>query len=87
MGHAPKPAYLSCTLLSLTGLAHLQVNEEPGTYFWHGHSGMEKVDSFFGPLIVRPAGPEPLRYDEERVLLLTDNYHQESAPLTFGLNR
>lgn len=61
--------------------------EEPGTYFWHGHSGTEKVDSFFGPLIVRPRGPEPVRYNEERVLLLTDNYHEEAAPLTFGLNR
>jgi FtsP/CotA-like multicopper oxidase with cupredoxin domain len=65
----------------------VQVNEEPGTYFWHGHSGTEKVDSFFGPLIVRPRGPEPVRYDEEHVLLLTDNYHEEAAPLTFGLNR
>lgn len=61
--------------------------EEPGTYFWHGHSGMEKVDSFYGPLIVRPAGPEPVRYDEERTLLLSDNYHEEAAPLSFGLNR
>ena len=48
---------------------------------------MEKVDSFFGPLIVRPSGPEPVKYDEERILLLTDNYHQGSTPLTVGLNR
>lgn len=68
-------------------LAYFQVNEEPGTYFWHGHAGVEKVDNFFGPLIVRPQGPEPIRYDEERILLLTDNYHEEAAPLTFGLNR
>ena len=66
-----------------------QVNEEPGTYFWHGHAGMEKVDSFFGPLIVHPppGAPAPAQYDEERILLLSDNYHAESAPLTFALNR
>ena len=64
-----------------------QVNEEPGTYFWHGHSGMEKVDGFFGPLIVRPRGPEPFQYDEERILLLDDNYHEQAGPLSFRLNR
>lgn len=64
-----------------------QVNEEPGTYFWHGHAGMEKMDGFFGPLLVRPRGPEPFQYDEERVLLLDDNYHETASPLTFGLNR
>ena len=66
-----------------------QVNEQPGTYFWHGHSGMEKVDGLYGPLIVRPrsAGEEPFQYDEERILLLSDNYHDTSASLTFPLNR
>ncbi|CAL8462933.1 g2467 [Coccomyxa elongata] len=64
-----------------------QVNEEPGTYFWHGHSGNEKVDGFSGPLIVRPAGPEPFMYDEERVLYLSDNYHTSATALTFPLNR
>ena len=50
---------------------------------------MEKVDSFYGPLIVRPppGAPEPAKYNEERILLLADNYHAESAPLTFALNR
>jgi hypothetical protein len=33
---------------------HAQVNEPPGTYFWHGHSGSERVDGLTGPLIVRP---------------------------------
>ena len=64
-----------------------QVNEEPGTYFWHGHAGVEKVDGFFGPLIVRPRGAEPFQYDEERILLLDDNYHEAAGPLSFRLNR
>lgn len=64
-----------------------QVNEQPGTYFWHGHAGNEKVDGFTGPLIVRPAGPEPFTYDEERVLFLSDNYHTSATALTFPLNR
>ncbi len=66
----------------------LQVNEQPGTYFWHGHSGMEKVDGLYGPLIVRPRnGIEPFQYDEERILLLSDDYHDTSGSLTFPLNR
>lgn len=64
-----------------------QVNEQPGTYFWHGHAGNEKVDGFFGPLIVRPAGPEPFQYDEEKTLVLSDNYHTTASALTFPLNR
>ncbi|KAK9907756.1 hypothetical protein WJX75_009340 [Coccomyxa subellipsoidea] len=64
-----------------------QVNEQPGTYFWHGHAGNEKVDGFVGPLIVRPAGPEALTYDEEMVLFLSDNYHTSATALTFPLNR
>ena len=63
------------------------MNEEPGTYFWHGHAGVEKVDGFFGPLIVRPRGAEPFQYDEERILLLDDNYHEAAGPLSFRLNR
>ena len=67
----------------------LQVIEEPGTYFWHGHAGMEKVDSLFGPLIVLPppGAPAIAQYDDERTLLLTDNYHGEATLLAAALNR
>ena len=70
-------------------LALLQVMEEPGTYFWHGHAGMEKVDSLFGPLIVLPprGAPAIAQYDDERTLLLTDNYHGEATLLAAALNR
>ena len=47
------------------------------------------MDQLFGPLIVHPpaGAPEPAQYDEDRILLLTDNYHEEAAPLAFALNR
>jgi len=63
------------------------VEETPGTYWWHGHAGVERVDGFYGPLIVRPAGPEPFAYDEERLLLLADHFHGQANPMTFRLNR
>ena len=31
-----------------------QVHEQPGTYFLHGHSSVERADGLQGPLIVRP---------------------------------
>jgi L-ascorbate oxidase len=60
-----------------------------GTYLWHGHSGSERVDGFYGPLIVATAGPDPLAdlYDEEIVLLLSDWYHSTGADLEMPLNR
>ncbi|GAB4813291.1 hypothetical protein N2152v2_000337 [Parachlorella kessleri] len=67
-----------------------QVNEPPGTYVWHGHSGAERTDGLSGPLIVRPKpGSTALYppYDEERTLLLTDWYHTQAAALAMSLNR
>ena len=63
------------------------MDETPGTYWWHGHAGVERVDGFYGPLIVRPNGPEALVYDEERTLLISDNFHGQANAMTFGLNR
>ena len=63
------------------------MDETPGTYWWHGHAGVERVDGFYGPLIVRPNGTEALAYDEERTLLISDNFHGQANAMTFGLNR
>ena len=68
-------------------LASPQVDETPGTYWWHGHAGVERVDGFYGPLIVRPDGPEALVYDEERTLLISDSFHGQANAMAFGLNR
>ena len=59
--------------LPQTPFCQAQVNAA-GTYLWHGHSGSERVDGFYGPLIVDTAGPDPFAdlYDEEIVLLLSD---------------
>lgn len=66
-----------------------QVNEMPGTYFWHGHAGADKVDGLSGPLIVLPRGdtPVPLEYDGEHILYLEDWWHTAAGPLSMPLNR
>eukprot|EP00884_Botryococcus_braunii_P020031 jgi/Botrbrau1/6711/Bobra.0324s0002.1 len=65
----------------------MQVNESPGTYWWHGHGGVEAVDGLYGPLIVRPKGEEPLKYDDEIILMVGDWFHDQAAQMAVRLNR
>ncbi|KAL4428183.1 hypothetical protein ABPG75_002272 [Micractinium tetrahymenae] len=68
-----------------------QVNEMPGTYFWHGHTGADRGDGLAGLVIVHPRKgdtlPVAVQYDEERTLFLSDWWHTSSAALAMPLNR
>ncbi|PKB19043.1 L-ascorbate oxidase [Novosphingobium kunmingense] len=44
----------------------------PGTYWYHSHSGMQEAVGLYGPLIIDPAGPDPIQSDREHVLILAD---------------
>lgn len=43
-----------------------------GTYWYHSHSGMQEAMGHFGPIIIDPAGEDPVVYDREHVLMLSD---------------
>ncbi len=43
-----------------------------GTYWYHSHSGLQEQLGHYGPLIVDPAGADPVAYDREYVLVLSD---------------
>ena len=43
-----------------------------GTYWYHSHSGMQEAVGLFGPLVIDPAGVDPVGYDREHVLVLSD---------------
>ena len=45
---------------------------QAGTYWWHSHSGMQEQSGHYGPLIIDPAGPDPIEADREYVLLLSE---------------
>ena len=45
---------------------------QSGTYWYHSHSGMQEQSGHYGPLIIDPAGPEPVAYDREYILLLSE---------------
>lgn len=43
-----------------------------GTYWYHSHSGMQEATGLFGPLIIDPREPDPVRQDREHVIVLSD---------------
>ena len=43
-----------------------------GTYWYHSHSGLQEQTGVYGPLIIDPAGDDPVGYDREFVVLLSD---------------
>ena len=43
-----------------------------GTYWYHSHSGLEEQQGHYGPIIIDPAGADPVAYDREHVIVLSD---------------
>jgi CopA family copper-resistance protein len=46
---------------------------QSGTYWYHSHSAYQEEDGVYGPLVIDPAGPDPVGYDREHVLVLSDH--------------
>ena len=44
-----------------------------GTYWYHSHSGLQEQEGHYGPIIIDPAGPDPVAYDREHVIVLADH--------------
>jgi CopA family copper-resistance protein len=45
---------------------------QSGTYWYHSHSGLQEQMGHYGPIIIDPAGPDPVAYDREYVIMLGD---------------
>ena len=45
---------------------------QSGTYWYHSHSGFQEQEGLYGPIIIDPKGPDPVRYDREHVVVLSD---------------
>ena len=43
-----------------------------GTYWYHSHSGLQEQTGIYGPIIIDPKGLDPVDYDIEFVVLLSD---------------
>ncbi|MEN3971679.1 copper resistance system multicopper oxidase [Sphingomicrobium sp. XHP0235] len=44
-----------------------------GTYWYHSHSAYQEEDGVYGPIVIDPVGPDPVAYDREHVLVLSDH--------------
>ena len=46
--------------------------KQSGTYWYHSHSGLQEQVGHYGPLIIDPADADPVAYDREHVIVLSD---------------
>lgn len=51
---------------------------QSGTYWYHSHSGLQEQLGHYGPIIIDPAGADPIGYDREHVIVLSD--HSQMHP-------
>jgi CopA family copper-resistance protein len=43
-----------------------------GTYWYHSHSGLQEQMGHYGPIVIDPANEDPVQYDREHVIVLSD---------------
>src|SRR3546814_6854282 len=46
--------------------------KQAGTFWYHSHSDLQEALGHYGPIIIDPAAPDPVAYDREHVLVLSD---------------
>ena len=45
---------------------------QSGTYWYHAHSGYQEQSGLYGPIVIDPAGPDPVGAQRDHVVLLSD---------------
>ena len=45
---------------------------QSGTYWYHSHSGFQEQTGLYGAIIIDPRDPDPVSYDREYVVMLSD---------------
>lgn len=43
-----------------------------GSYWYHSHSGLQEQVGVYGPLVIHPQDPDPVQYDRDYVVMLSD---------------
>ena len=46
--------------------------QQSGTYWYHSHSGMQEAMGHYGPIVIDPAGVDPVQATREHVIVLSD---------------
>lgn len=52
--------------------------KQSGTYWYHSHSGLQEQLGHYGPLVIDPAGRDPVASDREHIVVLSD--HSQMSP-------
>ena len=55
-----------------TFVYELPALRQSGTYWWHSHSDLQEQAGHYGPIIIDPAGPDPVQAHRDYVLLLSE---------------
>lgn len=45
---------------------------QAGTYWYHSHSGLQEQLGHYGPIVIEPKGKDPVQFDREFVIVLSD---------------
>jgi CopA family copper-resistance protein len=51
---------------------------QSGTYWYHSHSGLQEQMGHYGPIVIDPAGEDPIQSEREHVIVLSD--HSQMHP-------
>ncbi len=46
--------------------------KQSGTYWYHSHSGFQEQTGVYGAIVIDPAEPDPVAYDRDYVVILSD---------------
>jgi CopA family copper-resistance protein len=46
--------------------------KQSGTYWYHSHSGLQEQEGLYGPIVIEPKGVDPVQFDREHVIMLSD---------------
>ena len=46
--------------------------KQAGTYWYHSHSGFQEQLGLHGPIVIDPAGADPISFDREHIIFLSD---------------
>jgi len=61
--------------------------KQAGTYWYHSHSGFQEQGGMYGPLVIDPAGPDPIASDRDFVVMLSDWTDMDPAKLFARLKK
>ncbi|MGW8192310.1 copper resistance system multicopper oxidase [Sphingomonas hankookensis] len=46
---------------------------QSGTYWYHSHSGLQEQEGLYGPIVIDPREADPVAFDREHVIVLSDH--------------